>query len=251
VPPRAPFPSPRARPPDDRLDTIASLLLYPESDLSRNLEAYRQATKYSDIPLVPVAREMAGMHCICQSPGMDATMAMCSVCGCWSHLACYSLPDEHAVPEIFLCLYCQAKIAQCIRRKVVLHLREIREEFTRVLGTFRPVADLADASFTDALAKLNGQTERLAAMAQFERFIAEAKDAWARIRELYGEIQKELASIEFERKADEFMDNEWDEGSRCPQTRPRRMTRRMAASIRQTEARTIQAAKRFSYSAVD
>jgi hypothetical protein len=67
-------------------------------------------------------------------------MAMCSVCNCWSHLGCYSLSAPH-VPELFLCIYCQGKIVQSIKRKVVISLKEIREEFTRVLNTFQLVFD--------------------------------------------------------------------------------------------------------------
>jgi hypothetical protein len=79
-------------------------------------------------------------------------------------------------------------------------------------GAFKPIADLAQASLVDALSKLNGQTERMAAMGQFELFIEEAKESWAQIKEIYGEIQRVLTAFVFERKADEGQENdEWED----------------------------------------
>jgi hypothetical protein len=211
VPPSIPYTPTRLPSSEEKLNIVSGLLLYPEGDLSRNLDSLRLTTRYSDIPIVPASKEPSAIHCICQYAGPGGPMAMCSICNCWSHLGCYSLSNSQ-VPELFLCLFCQAKIIQSIKRKVVISVREIREEFNRVLEVFRPVDNLARSSLIGELAKLNGQVERMEAIAQFEQFLTEAKMSWGIIREIYGKIQRILTSVVFERRLEEGMENDdWEE----------------------------------------
>jgi hypothetical protein len=69
---------------------------------------------------------------------------------------------------------------------------------------------------SDSLAKSNGQSERVATIANFEQLVAKAKDCWGTIRELYEEIQWTLMSIVFEAKQEEVNENEDGEEEPAP-----------------------------------
>jgi hypothetical protein len=52
-------------------------------------------------------------------------------------------------------------VAQKVRGKVVMSLKDIRKEFDRVIEFLKPVEELAQLSMVGELAKLNGEVERM------------------------------------------------------------------------------------------
>jgi hypothetical protein len=132
---------------------------------------------------------------------------MCSICNNWSHLSCYSLSDGH-VPDLFLCLYCQFRVVNAAKRKVVASMKTMREDFRAMVELLRPIAEFCDRMLGDPMNRINGPADRRRVAGTLGAFSSEAARTWQRMKEAYDEIQKMLNGVAFERRPEEMYENE-------------------------------------------
>ena len=132
---------------------------------------------------------------------------MCSICGCWSHLACYVL-EEGQVPELFFCLFCQISIVKSVRRRLRAVFREVDAELERMQQTLRPVT-----TYCQQTLRITGITDIGRIARELERAREAGDESLEAIRGTYQEAQKLLESLMFVKKQGDGMDgDEWQDG---------------------------------------
>ena len=209
--PARPFAPSREKELDTKTKVVSELLIYPETDIGRNLEFYQSATRYSDFPIIPACKEACGIRCICQKGDNNTLMAMCSICGCWSHLSCYYL--EGNVPDLFFCLFCQTAIVKSVRRRLRVVFRDVISELDRMEQILRPVANYCQQISSELMMRVTGHSEVSRISNELDLVQEDARESFERIRSVFQEAQKLLDSLMFVKKQGEGMDgDEWQEG---------------------------------------
>lgn len=210
--PAAPFEA-ESREIDLRTKVISELLVYPETDISRNNDFYRQMAKPSDVPMLPTSKENREIRCICQQGENNTrtSYACCTMCDCWSHLSCYML-NEGNVPQHFFCLYCQEEIVKSVKKPISVFLNKIAEEIKAVNNELSPIAHECLKLTSEYMLKIITPGELTKIGRKLERVWENAGESWQTIKEQYGEIQKVISSLTFVNKQGELDGNDWIDG---------------------------------------
>ena len=149
--------------PEARL--AASMLMYPESMLTRPQDSWVRADRLCDLPFIPKSK----MRCMCQNDDATSNLVQCEICHRYSHADCYKIPESD-MQKSFICIYCQSllteRIHDTIRRSTLsiqTKLSEINEKLTKTDSSAQEIIDNPDApidGFLENIQELNEQCQK-------------------------------------------------------------------------------------------